>query len=126
LREHGQAIANGPKGDLYVHIRVKPHKEFTREGFLILSEHRIDMIGAALGTEAEINTVDGPVKMKIPPGTQNGTDFKLSGHGVPKIRSTARGDHIVSIFVDTPTKLSKKQKELLREFKKSKKSRFGL
>lgn len=126
LREHGQAVANGPKGDLYVHIRVKPHKEFTREGFLILSEHHIDMVAAALGTEVDINTVDGPVKMKVPPGTQNGTDFKLSGHGVPKIRSTARGDHIVSIFVDTPTKLSKKQKELLEEFKKSKKPRFGL
>jgi molecular chaperone DnaJ len=64
--------------------------------------------------------------MKIPPGTQNGTDFKLSGHGVPKIRSEIRGDHIVSIFVDTPTKLSKKQKELLKEFKESKKPRFGL
>lgn len=126
LREHGQAVANGPKGDLYVHIRVRPHKEFTREGFLILSEHHIDMVSAALGTQVEINTVDGPVKMKIPPGTQNGTDFKLPGHGVPKIRSTARGDHIVSIFVDTPTKLSKKQKELLKEFKDSKKSRFGL
>ena len=84
------------------------------------------MVAAALGTEVEINTVDGPVKMKVPPGTQNGTDFKLSGHGVPRIRSTARGDHIVSIFVDTPIKLSKKQKELLEEFKKSKKPRFGL
>lgn len=126
LREHGQAVANGPKGDLYVHIRVRPHKEFTREGFLILSEHHIGMVEAALGTQVEINTVDGPVKMKIPPGTQNGTDFKLSGHGVPKMRSTSRGDHIVSIFVDTPTKLSKKQKELLKEFKNSKKSRFGL
>lgn len=125
LREHGQAIANGPKGDLYVHIRVKPHKEFTREGFLVLSEHRIGMVGAALGTEVKINTVDGPVKMKIPPGTQNGTDFKLSGHGVPKLRSEVRGDHIVSIFVDTPTKLSKRQKELLKEFKETKKSRFG-
>lgn len=126
LREHGQAVANGPKGDLYVHIRVKPHKEFTREGSLILSEHSIDMVSAALGTEIEVNTVDGPVKMKVPPGTQNGTDFKLSGHGVPKMRSKTRGDHIVSIFVDTPTKLSKKQKELLKEFKQAKKSRFGL
>jgi len=125
LRERGQAIANGPKGDLYVHVRVKPHKEFTREGYLILSEHHIDMVEAALGTEVKISTVDGPVKMKIPPGTQNGTDFKLSGHGVPRLKSSARGDHIVSIFVDTPTKLSKKQRELLKEFKQSKKPRFG-
>lgn len=125
LREHGQAIANGPKGDLYVHIRVKPHKEFTREGDLVLSEQHIGMIDAALGTEIAVKTVDGPVKMKIPAGTQNGTDFKLSGHGVPRLRSKSRGDHIVSIFVDTPTKLTKAQKELLQEFKKSKKTRFG-
>lgn len=125
LREHGQAMANGPKGDLYVHIRVKPHKVFTREGQLILSEQHIDMVDAALGTTIEVKTVDGPIKMKIPAGTQSGTDFKLAGHGVPLMRSKSRGDHIVSIFVRTPTKLSKDQKALLERFKKSKKSRFG-
>lgn len=126
LREHGEAIANGPKGDLYVHIRVKPHKQFTREDELILSEEHISMIDAALGTEIEVDTVDGPVKMKVPAGTQSGTDFKLSGHGVPRIRSTHRGAHIVTITVDTPTKLSKEQIELLEEFKTTKKKRFGL
>lgn len=125
LREHGEAVANGPKGDLYVHIRVKPHKKFTREGELILSEEHVDMVEAALGTEIDVETVDGPIKMKVPAGTQSGTDFKLSGHGVPKIRSNQRGAHIVRIIVDIPTKLSKDQAELLQKFKNSKKSRFG-
>jgi molecular chaperone DnaJ len=116
LREHGEAIANGPKGDLYVHVRVKAHKHFTREGDLILSEEHIGMVQASLGTEIDVDTVDGKVRMKVPAGTQSGTDFKLSGHGVPHVRSEARGPHIVTIIVDTPTKLSKQQKELLQAF----------
>ena len=125
LREHGEAIANGQKGDLYVHVRVKPHKRFTREGELILSEEHVNMVDATLGTEIEVQTVDGPVQMKIPAGTQSGTDFKLSGHGVPRLKSETRGAHIVTIVVDTPSKLSKEQIELLKNFKGAKKSRFG-
>ncbi len=127
LREHGEAIANGSKGDLYVHVRVKPDKKFTREGDLILSEEHIDMVDASLGTTIEVETVDGPVNMKIPGGTQSGTDFKLSNHGVPHLRGGSRGSHIVTILVDTPNKLSKKQKELLEEFKEDhgKRSIFG-
>ncbi|QHN43180.1 molecular chaperone DnaJ [Candidatus Mycosynbacter amalyticus] len=119
LREHGEAIAGGSRGDLYIHIRVKAHKEFTREGDLILSETHIDMVDAALGTEVDVPTVDGMVRMKVPAGTQSGTDFKLSGHGVP--RGAHRGAQIVSVVVDTPAKLSKKQRELLEQFKSSKK-----
>lgn len=122
LREHGEAVANGPKGDLYVNIRVKPHKKFTREGDLILSEEHIGMVDAALGVQINVDTVDGPVKMKVPPGTQSGTDFKLSHHGVPHLKSETRGAHIVTIHVDTPTKLTKHQQELLQEFKNNKKS----
>jgi molecular chaperone DnaJ len=122
LREHGEAVANGPKGDLYVNIRVKPHKKFTREGDLILSEETVPMVGAALGTEIEVDTVDGPVRMKIPAGTQSGADFKLSGHGVPHLKRDTRGAHIVTIIVETPTKLTKSQRELLEEFQKSNKS----
>jgi molecular chaperone DnaJ len=85
------------------------------------------MIDAALGTEIDVETVDGKVRMKIPAGTQSGTDFKLSGHGVPHLRGESRGPHIVGIVVDTPTKLTKKQKELLEEFGKSgKRGPFGL
>lgn len=116
LREHGEAIANGPKGDLYVHVRVKAHKRFTREGDLILSEEHVNMVDAALGTELDVDTVDGKVRMKVPAGTQSGTDFKLSNHGVPHVNSDVRGPHIVTIVVDTPTKLTKQQKELLEQF----------
>jgi molecular chaperone DnaJ len=124
LREHGEAVANGPKGDLYVNVRVKPAKKFTREGDLILSKEHIDMVEAALGTEIEVDTVDGPVRMKVPPGTQSGSDFKLSNHGVPHLRNNSRGAHIVTIIVETPTKLSKEQKELLTQFQNKK--RHGL
>lgn len=125
LDGRGEAIGGGSKGDLYVHIRVKAHKKFTREGDIILSEEHISMVDAALGTEIDVETVDGAVRMKIPAGTQSGTDFKLSHHGVPHLRNKdARGPHIVSIIVDTPTKLTKKQKELLEAFGGSKKRGF--
>jgi len=116
LTGHGEAIGQGEKGDLYVHVRVRAHKHFTREGDIILSEEHIGMVDAALGTEIEVETVDGTVRMKVPSGTQSGTDFKLSNHGVPHMRSDKRGPHIVSIIVDTPTKLSKKQRKNLEEF----------
>jgi molecular chaperone DnaJ len=116
LREHGEAVANGPKGDLYVNVRVKPHKRFTREGDLILSEEHVGMVEAALGTEIDVETVDGPVRMRVPGGTQSGSDFKLSGHGVAHLRGGGRGAHIVTIIVDTPTKLTRHQQELLEQF----------
>lgn len=124
LRGRGEAIADGQKGDLYVNLRVRPHKNFTREGDLILSDEHVSMVDAALGTEIDVETVDGTVRMKVPAGTQSGTDFKLSSHGVPHVRGPGRGAHIVRLLVDTPTKLSKKQREMLETFKKSKKSLF--
>lgn len=120
----GEAISQGEKGDLYVHIRVKAHKRFTREGDIILSEEHISMVDAALGTEINVETVDGEVRMKVPAGTQSGTDFKLSGHGVPHMNSERRGPHIVSIIVDVPTKLTKQQKELLEVFRSGKRGRI--
>ncbi len=120
LREHGEAIANpvngtASKGDLFVNVRVKPHKQFTREGDLILSEEHVGMVDAALGSELEVDTVDGLVNMKVPAGTQSGTDFKLSGHGVPYLNGRGRGAHIVTLIVDTPTKLSRHQQQILSE-----------
>lgn len=83
------------------------------------------MVDAALGCEIDVETVDGKITMKIPAGTQSGTPFKLSGHGVPMMRSDdSRGPHIVTIVVETPKNLSKKQKELLEEFRGSKKRGF--
>ena len=108
-------------GDLYVRVRVKPHKSLVREGAIILSEQKIDMVDAALGCEVEVETVDGPITMKVPAGTQSGTPFKLSGHGVPFRADGDRGPHIVTILVETPKNLSKRQKELLEEFKSAKK-----
>jgi molecular chaperone DnaJ len=124
LKERGEAVGAGERGDLYVHIRVKAHKKFTREGDIILSEEHVSMIDAALGTEIDVETVDGTVRMKVPAGTQSGTDFKLSNHGVPHLRSTTRGPQIVSVTVDTPTKLTKKQKELLEQFDSQKRGIF--
>jgi molecular chaperone DnaJ len=116
LSGRGEAITDGQKGDLYVNIRVKADKTFTREGDIILSETHVGMIDATLGVEIDVETVDGTVRMKVPAGTQSGTDFKLSGHGIPHMNSDKRGPHIVTIVVDTPTKLSKKQRELLEAF----------
>jgi molecular chaperone DnaJ len=121
LSGRGEAIQGGEKGDLYVAIHVKPHKKFTREGSLILSEETVSMIDAALGTELEVETVDGPLTMKIPAGTQSGTDFKLSGHGVPNPRGNGRGAHIITVHVETPTNLSRKQRELLEELRDGRK-----
>ena len=124
----GAAPKGGTKGDLYVFIRVKPHKHLTREGTIILSETRSSMADAALGTTVDVETVDGNVRMRIPAGTQSGTPFKLSGHGVPLMRSDGdRGPHIVTVIVETPKNLTKRQKELLEEFRggaKSKKRGF--
>ena len=117
----GPAPEGGEKGDLYVLVRVKPHKSLTREGTLILSEEKISMVDAALGCEVEVETVDGPVTMKVPAGTQSGTPFKLSGHGVPFRADGDRGPHIVTIIVETPKNLSRKQRELLEQFKAAKK-----
>jgi len=121
LSGRGEAITDGKKGDLYVNIRVKAHKRFTREGDIVLSEEHVSMIDASLGAEIDVETVDGMVRMKVPAGTQSGTDFKLSSHGVPHMNSERRGPHIVNIIVDTPTKLSKKQRELLEQFDAGKK-----
>ena len=128
IRLHGKG---GPapeggteRGDLYVRVRVKPHKHLTREGAIILSEEKIDMVDAALGCEIDVETVDGKITMKVPAGTQSGTPFKLSGHGVPMRADGDRGPHIVTVIVETPKNLSKKQKELLEEFKKNKKRGF--
>lgn len=124
LKDRGEAIGSGARGDLYVHVRVKAHKKFTRESDIILSEEHIGMVDAALGTEIDVETVDGMVRMKVPAGTQSGTDFKLSNHGVPHLRSDSRGPHIVTIHVDTPTKLTKQQKELLQQFSGTKKRKI--
>jgi len=120
LKERGEAPQRpgGVKGDLYVQVNVKAHKQFTREGELILSDETVSMVDAALGTEINVQTVDGePQLLKIPSGTQSGEDFRLKGYGVPRLGRKGRGDHIVRVIVETPKKLSRKQKQLLNDFK---------
>jgi molecular chaperone DnaJ len=119
MRLTGQGAApkgGGPKGDLYVQIRVRPDRRFNRDGRNILSDATIPMVDAALGTETQVETVDGQITLKIPGGTQSGRVFKLSGRGVPGLGGRARGDHLVTVTVEIPTKLSAKQRELLEEF----------
>lgn len=115
LKERGEAVKGGAKGDLYVVVGVRGHKKFTREGKLVLSTETISMKQAALGDQIQVDTVDGTVKMKIPAGTQPGTDFKIKDKGVPDLNGRGRGDHIVRVDVEIPKKLSKKQKKILED-----------
>lgn len=111
----------GQRGDLYVEVRVRAHKTLTREGDLILSEATIPMVDAVLGTEIDVETIDGKITMKIPAGTQPGTHFKLNGHGAPRIGSDERGPQIVTVHVEIPKKLNKKQRDLMEQFRNAKK-----
>lgn len=116
LQVPGQGEAGrlgGRAGDLYLQLRVTPDPRFKRIDDYLWSELPVTFSEAALGAEKEIETIDGPVNLKIPEGTQTGKEFKLPGHGVPHGRG--RGDHIVKVKVITPTKLSKKQKAILKE-----------
>jgi molecular chaperone DnaJ len=119
LRVPGEGEAGekgGPSGDLYVEIYVKPHSMFTRKDNNILMEVTISFTQAALGDEILVPTLDGQARMKIPPGTQNGHIFRLRGKGFPSLHISGKGDQLVKIKVDVPTKLNDKQKQLLREF----------
>ena len=106
----------GTKGDLYIAVRVRADKRYERDGTSIHSEVKVAMADAALGAEIPVVTVDGEVKLKVPAGTQSGKQFRLSGRGVPVLNGTGRGDHIVHVAVETPTKLSARQRELLEQF----------
>lgn len=119
LSGQGNAAANGKRGDIFIGLHVKDDQRFIRDGYDIESNQEIDMVEAVLGTEIEVDTVDGQVKMKIPAGTQSGQIFKLSDHGVPYSGGTRRGNHLVTVKVNIPKRLSAEQKELLEEFAKT-------
>lgn len=113
----GEAGVNGgPSGDLYVVVQVKTHEFYQREGDHIFCEMPITYTQAALGDEIEVPTVHGKVKLKVPAGTQTGKTFRLKGKGAPNVRGYGHGDQHVKIRVVTPTNLTERQKELLREF----------
>jgi molecular chaperone DnaJ len=108
----------GPRGDLYVVVHVKPHEIFVRRGDNILYEAQISFPQAALGTKIDVPTLDGEAKLKVPSGTQSGTIFRLKRKGVPHLHGWGKGDQFVNVVVQTPTKLSKRQKRILAELEK--------
>ena len=117
LRGEGEAgPTNGVPGDLYVAIRVAAHPLFERHDNEVVCELPISFPLAALGGEIETPTLEGKIKMKIPPGTQSGRVFRLRGKGVADLRGGLRGDQLVRVVVETPTKLGAKEKKLLKEF----------
>lgn len=119
LTGKGEVNAQGERGDLYVHVRVRPHKNLRRQGPNIISEITLDMADAALGTEAEIETLDGNVVVKIPAGSGHGKIVKLTGKGLPIINSNRHGDQLIVINIDVPKKLNAKQKAALEAYKKA-------
>lgn len=121
LRIHGEGEAGergGTHGDLYVVLDVKPHELFERHGADIYCEVPISFVTATLGGEAEVPTLEGRIKMKVPSGTQGGKIFRLRSKGVVDIHRSGRGDQLVKVQVEVPTDLNAEQKRVLKEFGK--------
>jgi len=116
LSGQGEAGQKGTAaGDLYLHIKIKPHRKFVRLGYDIKTEEVISFSQAALGDKIEVDTIHGPVKLKIPEGTQSGTTFRLKAKGVPKVQGHGQGDQLVKVVVKIPAGLNKKQKQILAD-----------
>lgn len=115
LSQEGDAgTQGGPNGDLYVVINIKPHEIFERDEFDVHCMVPISFSQAALGAEMEVPTLAGKVALKIPAGTQSGVKMRLKGKGIQRLGGYGQGDQIVTVHVETPTKLSNEQKELLK------------
>ena len=112
-------LRNGPSGDLYIYIAVRPHRLFKRDGANLHCEIPISFSQAALGAEIDVPTLDGAVKHTVPEGTQNDAVLRLRGQGIPMLRGSGKGDLYVKVRVEIPKRLSDKQKELLRQFEDS-------
>ena len=121
LAGEGEAgFRGGPAGDLYIFLSLKPHKIFKRDGANIFCQVPLKFSVASLGGHIEVPTIDGGrVKVTIPEGTQTGHQFRLKGKGMSVLRSNVKGDMYIEVAVETPVNLSKKQKEMLREFDKN-------
>ncbi|HCD28648.1 MAG TPA: molecular chaperone DnaJ [Gammaproteobacteria bacterium] len=109
----------GPSGDLYVQIEVKDHPIFVRDGRNLFCEVPVSFPDAALGGELEVPTLDGRVKLKVPAETQTGKVFRLRGKGVTQVRGTGVGDLLCKVVIETPVKLTDRQKDLMNELKQS-------
>jgi molecular chaperone DnaJ len=120
LAGEGQPGVNGgPNGNLYVAINVKSHKYFKRRDNNILLDIDINIAQATLGADVEVPTVDGNVTLKIPSGTQPGKVLRMRGKGVPHLRGNGRGDQLVVVNVDIPTRLSGEQRQLFDQLASS-------
>ncbi len=127
--DHGQTIImngqgepglrGGPSGDLYIVVGVRPHKLFKRDGYNLLLDMPVSFVTAALGGDIEVPTLSGPVKYRIPEGTQPGTEFRIKGSGIQQLRGSGKGDLILRVKVEVPKRLNNKQKELLRQFEET-------
>jgi molecular chaperone DnaJ len=113
--EGESGVRGGPPGDLYVVIRVKAHPQLSRRDQDVVYELKVNMVQAALGDRIEVPTVDGPVEVSIPAGTQYGQTFRLSGKGIPHVRSGRRGDQFVVVQIVIPKDLDSNQKRLLKD-----------
>jgi molecular chaperone DnaJ len=123
----GEAGAEGARpGDLYVLVHVLEDNRFVREENDLVIEQPISFTTACLGGEITVETLDGKKKVDIKPGTQNNSEVRLDGEGLPELRSGNTGDFVIKITVDVPKKISKKQKELLQEFETESKKKWGL
>ncbi|HEY1362261.1 MAG TPA: molecular chaperone DnaJ [Xanthobacteraceae bacterium] len=120
LAGEGEAgVRGGPAGDLYIFLSIGAHQFFQREGADLHCRVPISMVSAALGGEFEVPTIDGSkTRVKVPEGTQTGRRFRLQGKGMPVLRSKQTGDMYVQVLVETPQKLTKRQRELLGEFER--------
>ena len=125
-KEGDAGLRAGPPGDLYVYLFIEEDSEFQRDGINILSDLKISYLQAILGCRLEVNTVDGPVELTIPPGTQPNTVLTLENHGVPKLGNpVSRGDHLITILIDIPTRITAEERELLEKLAKIKGERIG-
>jgi len=121
--EGGVGAQNGPAGDLYVQIHVQEHKVFTRKENDLLLTIPISFTQAVLGDEIEVPTIDGKATLTIPAGTQSETTFRMARKGLPSLQGSGNGDQLVKVHIHVPSKLTKKQKELILQLKEEKPSK---
>ncbi len=126
LTGEGEAgVYGGPPGDLYVFIHVQSHEFFERRDNDLICQISISFVQAALGDKVTVPTLEGSKSLDIPKGTQPGDVLYFRGEGIPSLRTRKRGDQIIQVMIKTPSNLSKKQEDLLREFAKLEKGKFS-
>jgi len=120
LAGEGEAgLRGGPPGDLYIFLSIRPHEFFQRDGADLFCRVPIAMTTAALGGQIEVPTIDGGrTRVKIPEGTESGKQFRLKSKGMPVLRSAQSGDLYIQVTVETPVNLSRRQRDLLKEFER--------